>query len=77
MKFEDNMKQLEELVRKMESGGLSLDEMIKAFEDGRKLVKTCQDDLASIRQRIEKVTSDGPKPVEVITNANGEPDIKL
>ena len=49
MKFEDNLKQLEELVRKMESGALSLDEMIAAFENGRKLVDTCQKDLESIR----------------------------
>ena len=77
MKFEDNLKQLEELVRKMESGTLSLDEMIASFEDGRKLVETCQKDLESIRLRIEKVTAEGPKPVEIITNANGEPDIAL
>lgn len=77
MTFEENLKSLEELVRKMESGALSLDEMIASFENGRKLVETCQKDLESIRLRIEKVTSDGPKPVEIITNANGEPDIAL
>ena len=77
MKFEDNLQQLEELVRKMESGELKLDEMIDSFEKGRKLVETCQKDLESIRLRIEKVTAEGPKPVEIVTNANGEPDIKL
>ena len=59
MKFEDNLKKLEGLVGKMESGELNLDEMIKAFEEGRKLVTNCQKDLDSIRQRIEKVTKDG------------------
>ena len=59
MKFEDNLKSLEGLVAKMESGEMSLDDMIKAFEDGRKLVAECQKDLASIRQRIEKVTKSG------------------
>ena len=59
MKFEDNLKKLEGLVGKMESGELNLDEMIKAFEEGRKLVTECQKDLESIRQRIEKVTKDG------------------
>ena len=47
MKFEDNLKKLEELVGKMESGEMNLDEMIKAFEDGRKLVTECQKDLPS------------------------------
>ena len=59
MKFEDNLKKLEGLVGKMESGEMNLDEMIKAFEEGRKLVTECQKDLDSIRQRIEKVTKDG------------------
>ena len=59
MKFEDNLKRLEGLVGKMESGEMNLDEMIKAFEEGRKLVTECQKDLDSIRQRIEKVTKDG------------------
>ena len=49
----------EGLVAKMESGEMNLDEMIKAFEEGRKLVADCQKDLDSIRQRIEKVTKDG------------------
>ena len=66
MKFEDNLKKLEGLVGKMESGELNLDEMIKAFEEGRKLVTDCQKDLDSIRQRIEKVTKDGSvTPLEV------------
>ena len=59
MKFEDNLKKLEGLVGRMESGEMNLDEMIKAFEEGRKLVTECQKDLDSIRQRIEKVTKDG------------------
>lgn len=77
MKFEDNLNKLEELVAKMESGEMKLDEMISAFEEGRKLKDACQKDLESIRLKIEQVTSEGPKPVEIITNANGEPDIKL
>ena len=59
MKFEDNLVKLEGLVAKMESGEVGLDDMIKAFEEGRKLVTECQKDLDSIRQRIEKVTKDG------------------
>ena len=66
MKFEDKLTKLEALVGKMESGELNLDEMIKAFEEGRKLVTECQKDLDSIRQRIEKVTKEGTTvPLEV------------
>ena len=38
---------------------VKLDDMIAAFENGRKLVDECQKDLESIRQRIEKVTKSG------------------
>ena len=66
MKFEDKLKRLESLVGRMESGEMNLDEMIAAFEDGRKLVAECQEDLESIRQRIEKVTKDGAvTPLEI------------
>ena len=66
MKFEDNLKKLEGLVAQMESGTLNLDDMIKAFEEGRALVATCQKDLESIRQRIEKVTKSGAAvPLEI------------
>lgn len=65
MKFEDNLRKLEELVTKMESGGLDLDTMIKSFEEGRALVDVCQKDLESIRLRIEKVTRSGAvEPLE-------------
>ncbi len=66
MKFEDNLKRLEELVVRMESGEMNLDDMIGSFEEGRKLVAACQKDLESIRLRIEKVTKDGPVPLEEV-----------
>lgn len=59
MNFEENLKALEALVAKMESGGMPLDDMIKSFEAGRKLVDQCAKDLESIRLRIEKVTKVG------------------
>lgn len=59
MKFEDNLAKLEDTVRRMESGELSLDQMITSFEEGRKLIEMCNKELESIRLRIEKVTKDG------------------
>ena len=65
MKFEDNLRKLEALVARMESGELKLDDMIKSFEEGRRLVKECQEELASVLQRIEKVTQSGAtEPLE-------------
>lgn len=41
MAFEDKLKTLEEIVQKMGSGEMKLDEMIKAYEEGQKLVADC------------------------------------
>ena len=57
--FEANLKKLEALVSQMERGELNLDEMISSFEVGQALVKQCQQDLESIRLKIEKVTKNG------------------
>ena len=59
MSFEENLKKLETLVSKMEGGEMKLDDMIKAFEEGRTLVTECQKELEAIKLKIEKVTKDG------------------
>lgn len=63
--FEASLKKLEALVGEMESGTLSLDEMMKRFEEGRKLVTFCTTELDAIRQRIEKVVSAPNEPPQV------------
>lgn len=64
MKFEENLARLEELVAGMTSGDMKLDDMIKSFEEGRRLVTACQKDLESIRLKIEKVTGRGIEELE-------------
>ena len=63
--FETSLATLERLVAEMESGKLSLDDMMARFEEGKKLVARCTTELESIRQRIEKVTSSGIAPLEI------------
>ena len=64
LKFEDALARLERIVAEMEGGDLPLDDMLKRFEEGRKLVQFCSAELESIRQRIEKVTATEPPQVE-------------
>jgi exodeoxyribonuclease VII small subunit len=62
--FEQAMKRLEEIVEQMESGDLPLEDLIVRYEEGMKLVKVCQERLASAEQRIEIITRDSAgKPV--------------
>ena len=65
--FEQSLVRLERIVSEMEGGELSLGDMLKKFEEGRKLVQFCTAELESIRQRIEKVTSTEPPKVEPLT----------
>jgi exodeoxyribonuclease VII small subunit len=54
--FEGAMNRLEEIVEEMESGKMMLEELIVRYEEGMKLVKVCQERLASAEQRIEIIT---------------------
>jgi exodeoxyribonuclease VII small subunit len=52
-KFETALKKLEELVKKLEGGELSLDDSLKAFEEGVKLAGFCSTKLNEAEKRIE------------------------
>lgn len=51
--FEDNLKNLEEIVESLETGSPGLDEAVKAFEKGMKLSAVCHKKLDSVEQKIE------------------------
>ncbi|MGA0853706.1 MAG: exodeoxyribonuclease VII small subunit [Luteolibacter sp.] len=55
--FEKSLERLEEIVDRMESGELSLDDIINHFEEGSKLVKQCSTRLAEVEKKIEKLVS--------------------
>ncbi|MDZ7588983.1 MAG: exodeoxyribonuclease VII small subunit [Parasphingorhabdus sp.] len=56
--FEDALKRLEEIVRKLESGDVPLDQSIALYGEGEKLRELCQQRLQSAQMRIEKITLD-------------------
>lgn len=53
--FEQSLERLESLVEEMEGGELSLEEMIRHFEEGSKLVELCTEKLNEVEQKIEKL----------------------
>ena len=64
LNFEKAMDRLEAIVEQMESGKLPLEDLIVRYEEGMKLVKICQERLASAEQRIEIITrNNAGKPV--------------
>ncbi len=56
--FEASLKELEEIVREMESGDLSLEEAVKKYETGIKQAKYCNDFLNTIERKIIMLTKD-------------------
>lgn len=55
MTFEQAMKRLEEIVRLLESGELSLDETIRLYEEGQRLRQFCEQKLNEAEKRIKTV----------------------
>ena len=52
-KFEKALEELEEIVKKMEAGDLSLDESLKAFEEGIRLSRICADRLDEAERKVD------------------------
>ncbi|MCX7857851.1 MAG: exodeoxyribonuclease VII small subunit [Deltaproteobacteria bacterium] len=53
MKFEEGMKRLEDIVRLLEEGNLSLDEALDLFKEGISLTKELSRRLDEAEKRIE------------------------
>jgi exodeoxyribonuclease VII small subunit len=51
--FEDAIKELNEIVEKMEHGGLPLEKSLEYFERGIKLTRECQQLLQNAEQRVQ------------------------
>lgn len=74
--FEHAMRRLETIVDDMESGNLSLEQMITAFEEGRTLSIYCGDQLTAIEKRIEMLVKapDGETIAEPFTKRQAPAD---
>lgn len=55
MAFEEAMGQLESIVEAMESEKLPLDDLVKNYEEGTKLLKICQNRIDAAQKRIELI----------------------
>ena len=57
-KFEEAMARLEQIVHALEAGNLSLDESLRAFEEGTGLLRYCARRLEETERRIEILMQD-------------------
>lgn len=56
--FEQSMGELEEIVRRLEGGDLTLDDSIAAFEKGIMLTRECENILNKAKGKVEKLVRD-------------------
>ncbi len=57
-KFEDKVKELEEIIASLESGEVSLDESIEKYTKAMKLVKECDEQLKNIEEKVNKIVTE-------------------
>ena len=56
--FEKSFKQLEDIVRRLESEELPLDESLQLFEQGIRLSRFCHQRLEEVEKKIELILAD-------------------
>ena len=57
--FEQAQAQLEQSVKKLESGMLTLDERIKEYAHACELIAYCQEKLNTMRGKVEEIKNNG------------------
>jgi len=64
--LEESLQSLETLIERMENGDLGVEESLKEFEQGIKLIQSCQKSLSEAEQRVEVLLekSTAAKPVD-------------
>jgi exodeoxyribonuclease VII small subunit len=71
--FEDALRALEDVVRKLESGEVPLDDSISLYERGEALRRHCQARLDAAQARIERIVA-GPDGAAIGAQSFDEPD---
>ncbi len=56
--FEENILELENLVKKLETGNCPLDEAIELFTEGMHLAKLCGDKLTTATEKVNKILTE-------------------
>lgn len=57
-KFEDKLKELEEIVNELESGEIDLDSSIEKYTIAMKLVKECDEKLKNVEEQVNKIVTE-------------------
>lgn len=56
--FEENITELEKIVKNLEAGSVPLEAAIEMFTEGMKLAKICGDDLNNATEKVNKILTE-------------------
>ncbi|MEW6334412.1 MAG: exodeoxyribonuclease VII small subunit [Thermodesulfobacteriota bacterium] len=62
-KFEEALEKLEEIVHRMEAGEMTMEESLKAFEEGIRLARLCTKKLDEADRRVDLLLRQDGEPV--------------
>ncbi len=65
LSFEEAMDKLQEIINKIESGTLSLEQSLKLFAEGEKLVKICYESLTKAKGKLTEIQNSLGKLEEI------------
>lgn len=71
--FEDSLSKLEAIVEAMENSQLPLEDLVKHYEEGAALLRSCDSFLSSARERIELITLRAANAAPEETQASAAP----
>jgi exodeoxyribonuclease VII small subunit len=71
LKFEEAIADLQQVVEQLESGDLSLEDSLAAFEKGVGLVRYCNEKLSEVEQKVELLVKDKEGQLQLKAFGNG------
>jgi exodeoxyribonuclease VII small subunit len=60
--FEENYKRLEEVITRLDSGNLPLEESVALYEEGMRLAQDCEQQLDNAELRVTQLITEIDKP---------------
>jgi exodeoxyribonuclease VII small subunit len=61
LSFEQALKKLTDIVTKIESGQISLEQSLSQYEEGMELIKRCREILEKAEKKIEEISKEKEK----------------
>ena len=66
--FEDALKELEVIVKELESGNVELDNAIDKYTEAMTLVKECDEELKTATEKVNKILTENKELVDFEIN---------